>query len=388
MLADSSNAVHRNTGMYFGAALVVFLLSFIVNDSAKLTNNLFYAFIALPGLFFLIKSRGAGVFSQALGWVWLVFMVWFLVPAEYAGDFQFYKHIAYVSLFVFVVAGLTHNDFFRSGLFARSQFWVICLYIYVSSVHSWLTGQFVFGERVSILFGRLDNVIYASVWLFCALGLALPLLVKQKRWVEAACAIALSLIVVCFVLQTRTALVGALFLAGLWALYVVYRFPKRGIIGLGLMALVAVLVLWLVKDQQWVKLLFVRGDSYRIELFEIMTEEWHKCGWMLGCGVDFHTTRTLTGGVPIQHPHNIFIAMGLYTGALSLVLFVAVMVMTLWQSIRLRNPWGCYLACALLMLNFDGSKLVGNPDELWLLLLLPAAMILGQVAQERRRSTL
>ncbi|MNL88987.1 hypothetical protein D3C87_2190520 [compost metagenome] len=60
------------------------------------------------------------------------------------------------------------------------------------------------------------------------------------------------------------------------------------------------------------------------------------------------------------------------------------MAVTLWQAWRLRDIWGMYLACALLMLNFDGSLLIGNPDELWPLVLLPAAMILGRGLKTQR----
>ncbi|MFJ4141742.1 O-antigen ligase domain-containing protein [Pseudomonas sp. NPDC089734] len=384
MFSERISAGSTKTQVYFGAALVVFILSFMLGASSKLSNNLFYAFIALPGVFFLLKHRGAGVFSQPLGLAWAVFLLWFLVPAFNAGDFQFYKHIAYVSLFVFAIAAFTDVHFFRSGLFVRSLFWIVCLYIFVSSIRSWMTGEFVFGERVGILMGRMDNVIYASVFLFCALGLAFPGWVKERRWIEATLAVALSLFAVTFVVQTRTALVGAAFLFGLWALYLIYRFPRQGVIGLLAFAVAAALVFWLIHDESWVKALFVRGDSYRIELFQIMTGEWRNCGWLLGCGIGFHTTQTLTGGLPIQHPHNIFVAMGLYAGAIALVLFCAVMALTLWQAIRLRDAWGFYLACALLMLNFDGSMLVGNPDELWILVLLPATMILGRVVQEHR----
>jgi hypothetical protein len=387
MSVDTLYAEHKKTSLYFGTALVAFLLSFVAYDSAKFTNNLFYVGIALPGLCLLLKRRGAGVFTPALGCLWLAFLAWFLVPGLYSGDFQFYRHIAYVSLFVFIVAGLTNVDFFSSGRFVRGQFWMICLYIFASSIHSWVTGQFVVGERVGILAGRLDNVIYASVWMFCALALALPAWVSQKRWIEGPCAIALAMFAAAFVVQTRTALVGAAFLFGLWALYLVYRFPLRGSIALVAVGLLGAALLWLAKDQQWVQLLFVRGDSYRVELFEIMTGEWRNCGLLLGCGVDFHTTKTLTGGIPIQHPHNIFIAMGLYTGAISLMLFVAVLALTLWHAWRLRDAWGTYLACALVMLNFDGSKLVGNPDELWLLVLLPSAMVLGRVVKNRASAT-
>ena len=384
MLADTLHTDSGKVAAYFSAALVAFILSFILWDSAKFTNNLFYALIALPGLFFLVKSRAPGMFSGSLGWTWLVFILWFLVPAFYSGDFQFYKHVAYVGLFVFVVAGLTNIEFFNSSRFIRAQFWIICLYIFASSIHSWMTGQFVFGQRVAILVGRLDNVIYASIWLVCALGRAMPVWSRERRWVETGCAMVLTLIAVALVMQTRTGLVGAVFLAGLWALNIVYRYRARGALALLALVLVTSLSLWLCRHEPWVQLLFARGDSYRVELFEIMTGEWRNCGWLLGCGVEFVTTKTLTGGVPIQHPHNIFVAMGLYTGAISLVLFIAVMALTLWHAVRLRDGWGWYLAAALVMLNFDGSKLVGNPDELWLLVLLPAVLIYGRVVRERR----
>lgn len=384
MSFDRTGTPSSKVQLYFGAALVVFLLSFILNPSAKTTNNLFYALTALPGLFFLIKYRGASVFAQPLGVAWAVFMAWFLVPAFYGQDFQFYKHVAYVSLFVFVVAGLTDNGCFRQGRFIRSFFWAICIYILVASIHSWMTGQFVFGKRVEILPARMDNVIYASAWLVCCLALALPVWLKERRWIEAVGGVLLTLVVAAFIVQTRTALVGAAFLLGACTLYSVYRFPKRSLITLLALAILCVALFWVVRDEEWIKLLMVRGDSYRIELFEIMTGEWRNCGWMLGCGVDFYTTKTLTGGMAIQHPHNIYVSMGLYTGAVSLVLFLVVMVMTLWHALRLRDAWGLYLACALVMLNFDGAKLVGNPDELWVLVLLPATMVLGRVVQEHR----
>ena len=106
----------------------------------------------------------------------------------------------------------------------------------------------------------------------------------------------------------------------------------------------------------------------------------------LGCGIDFHTTQVLDGWMPIQHPHNIFVSLGLYSGAVALVLFIAVMAASLWQAWRMRDEWGVYLACALVMLNFDGGLLIGNPDELWPLVLLPAGMILSRALQAQRQA--
>jgi hypothetical protein len=234
----------------------------------------------------------------------------------------------------------------------------------------------------------MENVIYTSIWLFCALALAMPAWVRERRWGEALAAVVLSLVAVSFVLQTRTALVGAAFLFSAWACWALWRFPRLAGGTLLACALLGGVTLWLVKDALWFHNLFARGDSYRSELFWVMVGEWQNCGWALGCGVEFHTDKLLGGHMPIQHPHNIFVALGLYTGGVSLVLFLVIVAMTLVQAIRLRDPWGLYLACALVMLNFDGSKLVGNPDELWPLVLLPAALVMGRGLQHKRRASL
>lgn len=374
--------------VYFSAALVVFLLSYVLMASAKWTNNIFYAFIALPGLVWLIKERGAGLLSDKLALAWLVFLLWFLVPAAIAGDGQFYKHILYVALFVFVLAALVKPDFFRSDAFARGQFWVLCLYVFGFAAYAYLTGIFSFGSRVALLPARLENVIYTSIWLLCALALAMPLWLRGKCWFEAFSAVVLSLVAVSFVMQTRTAFVGAAFLFAVWACWGLWRFPRIAVPGLLVCAVAGAVVLWLVKDAVWFHSLFARGDSFRGELFRVMVGEWQNCGWALGCGVEFHTDKLLAGTMPIQHPHNIFVALGLYTGGVSLVLFLIIVVMTLVQALRLRDPWGMFLACSLVMLNFDGSKLVGNPDELWPLVLMPAALVMGRALQHKRRSSL
>ncbi|KTC41726.1 hypothetical protein AO265_10060 [Pseudomonas sp. ABAC61] len=372
------------TALYFSTLLCVFLLSYVVGGSSKWTNNIFYAFIALPGLVFLLKGDGLKLLKEPLAWGWLVFILWFFVPGIIAGKGQFYKHILYTLLFIFAVAALTAPTFFRSSQFIRAQFWILCLYIYASAIYSWSTGEFAFGSRVGLLPARLQNVIYASIWLFCALALALPWWLKSKRWVEAGAAILLSVVAVTFVLQTRTALVGAAFLFGLWVLYGLYLKPKAVGAAVVLGAVVLAAVVWGIHNEAWYQSLWTRGDSYRTELFHVMVGEWQHCGWTLGCGVGFHSSQLLAGWMPIQHPHNIFVALGLYTGAPALLIFIALMAASIAYAWRLRDAWGMYLACALVMLNFDGSLLIGNPDELWPLVLLPAAMILGGVLQARQ----
>lgn len=362
---------------YFSIALIMFLLSFVLMASSKWTNNLYYALIALPGLVLLVYRRGAQVFSVPLTWGWVLFFAWLLIPALRAGEGQFYKHIVYTLLFLLILGGLVDVKLLRSGVFARAMFWCVCLYIYACAAWIYFHGTVAFGARVSLLLGRMDNVIYTSIWLVSSFALSLPAWTRGRLYLELFGATLLSVVAVAFVLQTRTALVGCAFVAGVWALYSLFRSPRTAIpIILGLLLSVSA-VAWYVHDEAWAVSLVGRGDSSRIALFEIMTGEWRRCGWLLGCGVDFHTAQVLPNGEAIQHPHNIFVATGLYFGGGAFVVFSALMAASLWLAWKMRNPWGLYLSCSLLMLNFDGSKPVGNPDELWPLVLMPAGLILA-----------
>ena len=369
----------NGTTRYFSLALCMFLLSYVLGPSAKLTNTIFYALIALPGGFYMLKAAGRELVKEPLVIGWLVFLAWFLLPAMIAGSWQFYKHILYTLLFVLVVAALTDPVLFRRQQFVRAQFWILCGYIYVSAFYNWSSGHYLPGNRLALLPSRLDNVVYTSVWLVSALGLGMPAWAQGKRWLEGVAAVLLAVVAVAFVLQTRTALVGGAFLLSLWLVHGLRHKPTLTARALLAAAGVGALVLALIYQQSWWHSLWARGDSYRGEILRIMLGEWQNCGWLLGCGKGFHTTALLAGSMPIMHPHNIFVALGVYTGAPALVLFIALMAATLLYAWRFCDAWGVFLACSLVMLNFDGSLIIGNPDELWPLVLLPAAMVLGGV---------
>ena len=189
-------------------------------------------------------------------------------------------------------------------------------------------------------------------------------------------ALALALFCVSFVLQSRTGLVGLSLVIGLALLWAVRSGGRLLISLVGLLVAVVgvgVTVWWLYPEYH--ALILERGDSGRLDLWRIMMDEWNNCGILRGCGVEFHTTVTINNGTPIQHPHNIFIAFGVYNGLPALLLFLAISLLALAKAWKFRDPWGLYLCSALACLNFDGSQLIGNPDELWVLVLLPLALL-------------
>lgn len=78
-----------------------------------------------------------------------------------------------------MIAGLADPQFFRSPSFVRLQFWIICLYIFSASIYAYATGQYEVGARVGLLPARMQNVIYACIWLLCALSLALSVVAPR-----------------------------------------------------------------------------------------------------------------------------------------------------------------------------------------------------------------
>lgn len=82
------------------------------------------------------------------------------------------------------------------------------------------------------------------------------------------------------------------------------------------------------------------------------------------------------GTHPINHAHNIFLALLVHTGILALALFLLICVSALYLAFISKSYWGLYLLSSIVALNFDGSQLIGNPGELWMLVLLPIFMIM------------
>lgn len=363
---------------YFTVALLLFIVSFLILPTSKMVNNVYYVFLAVPALGYIVVSRGRGV-EFSLGFsLWLCVFFCLALAGIWSGDGRWLKYILYTVLFVVLVSQFVDPRPFRTSFFARGLFWVLGGYVLGSAIVYWVIGRYAPGERVLWLPSRMTGPIYTSMWLACCFTLALPVWVEQRRWFELFAALLLAVFCMAYVLQSRSGLLGMVALGGLVAVGLVLR-RVRHVLWLGLAAsLGALLVYWATLEIPEVARLFARADSGRFELWGVFFSEWVKCGVWLGCGVNPNIDVVLSSGLSIQHPHNIFLALGLYSGLFSLLVFLLTMVVILRQALKGRDPWGGYLLLALIMLNFDGDRFIDNPNELWLLVLLPAALIINK----------
>ncbi|MCC5796450.1 MAG: O-antigen ligase family protein [Methylophaga sp.] len=366
---------------YFSFSVLVFLAAFVILPSSKLVNSFYYLFIALPGLVYLAVHFKVLRPTGALEYLWLAFIGYCLIFGL-VNDTKFAKYALYVFVFVGVVARLVAAEWFNQSIFARAMFWSLLGYVIISAIWYGLTGSYQYGDRIVELPQRLYGPIFTSILICSSLVLVGPVWFRERAIFEALIGLAVAVFCVVVILQSRTGIVGLL----LWALLVwcllVYKNIRRVRV-LGLLAIVPVvgLVLIAVNADALVPL-WQRADAGRFEIWQYYLSGWQSCGLLAGCGLDFEMSRQIKGQT-ILHAHSIFIALGVHLGLVPLLLFTSMMLVGLYLAVKQKNWWGGFLAMALLLCNLDGNMVIASPNELWLLVWLPLALIMNTACQQR-----
>ena len=359
---------------YFGAGLLVFALSFILLPTSKQVNNVYYLGLLLPTIIHLALTPSRLVPRSPESALWLAFFALSGVAGLLdGGGWEFFKHVGYSLVFVLIVTSLSPPGLFSQPGFKRCAFWTVSAYISVSSIFYWITGTYAVGERILWLPGRMSGPIYTSMWLIACFALASSVWIQERRFVELALALVLSLFCVSFLLQSRSGFVGLAVLLPLLLTGSNQWLGWRQRSAIVLLLVVGAGALWL---SGFLDALVARGDAFRFTIWKQFLTDWQECGILRGCGLQHKEVFfTLDGNQLKAHSHNIYVSLGVRLGLLPLLAFLAAQLLTLRRAFRHGDSWGLYLAVSLAMLCFDGGLVIGSPDELWLLVWLPAALI-------------
>lgn len=362
---------------YFGAGIIVFALSFILLPTSKQVNNVYYLGLLLPAVIYLVLHPSRLVPRTLETVFWLIFFALSGAAGILGGGSEgFFKHVGYSLVFVLIAANLASPRFFSGGLFKRAAFWTVGAYIFVSSMVYWVTDTYAVGERVLWLPGRMTGPIYTSMWLIACFALASSEWIKERCFVQLAIALALSLFCAGYLLQSRSGFVGL----GVLPLFLLVgsrqRQNWRQLLAIVLLLAAGAGALWF---SGLLDPLISRGDAFRFTIWRQFIADWQQCGIIRGCGLQHREIFfTLDGHDLKAHSHNIYVSLGVRLGLLPLLVFAAAQLLTLLRARRNGDSWGLYLAVSLVMLCFDGDLVIGNPDELWLLVWLPAALIVNR----------
>lgn len=372
---------------YFGVALLLFMASFFILPTTKMVNNVYYALFALAAVFFCLYRRFDFYYKESGYLLWLLFLCLIFVSGlASSSDLQIYKHIFYVLVFVTISVFVARADFFFTTKFIRLAFWLVTLYVLGSAMVYWLTGKYEVGERVLWLPARMTGPIYTSMMISALFCLCLPVWVSTGKLVELVAALLVSLFNITFVVQSRSGLVSLFFVFFVYMIYLLVKSDNRKYaLYVFAFLLLSPIVLWLLSDNVPVlEQIISRADAGRFELWRQVLTDFSNCNLLLGCGPDFESDRTILGTSPILHPHSVYLSVLVYTGLLPLLVFLVLCCLTLFYSYRQKNNWGLYLLSSMVAFNFDGSHIVGNPDEPWILLILPMVLILNREVRTKR----
>ncbi len=344
-----------------------------------MVNNVYYALLAVPALIYIYRSRFIDFKASYMVFAWLALLFVYAISALINGvDFQYYKHLLYVFLFLSVCVFFVKKDFVFNDGFYRLSFWMVSFYVLSSSVVYWISGKYGFGERVIWLPARMSGPIYTSILISALFSASLPVWLKDKRYIELFFALSLALFCMSFILQSRAGIVAMLAVAFVYLAHFVYL--RKGVFYTVFFVILSFSLVFIVyffsESIPVVDQLIKRADARRFELWGLLLKDFESCSYLFGCGARFKSDLLIRGELPINHAHNIFLALLVHTGIVSLVLFLLICIAALRLSYVNKNYWGMYLLSSMIALNFDGSQLIGNPDELWILILLPIFMIM------------
>ncbi|MDR1425336.1 MAG: hypothetical protein LBI92_12150 [Azoarcus sp.] len=367
---------------YMAFALLAFMAGFILSPSLRLVANLCIVFLLLPGAFALVRGDARLPRCTPASLCWGLLFFWCLIQGAWfsaaPGGGQYAKHLALAFLFMLCASALCDPAYFRSERFARSAFWLLTAYVLLAALMQWLTGGYQPPRTMHItLFWTIAATNYFTGALLVAFfALAMPCWLKAGDWRHFTLALVLILFILSFIFQQRSALVA---LALVLAVGVIIAFRLSACCGKRLVLILAIFValavlLWLFVPGT--HSLETRGSSGRTELWRKHLLEWQRCGLWSGCGPRFQSALIFRDR-PLMHPHNLFLSFAVLNGGVGLACLLLAIGTTLIQALRNRDPWGLVFLAGLTVMAFSGGYFLMRTTPSWVLLLLPAALILN-----------
>jgi len=133
--------------------------------------------------------------------------------------------------------------------------------------------------------------------------------------------------------------------------------------------------------------LLSRGSSHRIEIYNLIIQEYINCGNLIGCGYNYEIKSILSGGEELAHAHSIYLSQLLFFGLPSLVLLIALQVKSYFLARKYSLPISCGIIASSTVFLVDGGTIINNPDPIWVLFWLPLAVIDGLSSESTKLKT-
>lgn len=353
---------------FFPALLLIFMVSFFAPISAKTSNNIFYAGLAVPTL------------------IW-----WLRMPRQVLGPFRVSPRFFIAFALLTAVLGFKSPSFLKDSLYVNALF-LSCVMINKNDAAvrrvflifavaglallaiagiEWAVTIRASGvaPRIS-LWGHAENPIFAALLIMSGIVYLWVFFIEERlaqwsgpiRW--TAFLILVVLCVSCVVIfQARSAMIGfVFFVVG----YVLQRQRLKPV------AITLAVVLVLLYASGWAEILLERGSSHRLAIWEAAIQRLvENCGFLTGCGDDNHLLLGM-----FYHPHSAYVS-ALYQGGVLGLAMLGVMALVFFvTACSVHSRWFLVALVGWGGLVTTTSGVIASPRPLWVFFWIPTFMTL------------
>ncbi|HEB26569.1 MAG TPA: hypothetical protein ENI05_02160 [Porticoccus sp.] len=374
---SSKNIVSDCKDYFLLFGFAAFLSSFLVFDSWKSVNNVFFGFVLFPLVFCCSRKQLIRMHHSWLVNLFFSFILYLVASSFWSSSFsmdvffRYMKRALYIYGF-FVAVFVLVDDFPRFpqsvvNYFAPVLlcFSVICLVVFYQE-HDFPRARLL-GQ------GRLTHPTFLSVVLLAYLGAFIwgfSDRFREHGWIGAfSLMIGITVLILS---QSRSSFV-ALIVMVVVALLIDKKVSRFHFLSVCLIILGGAV-------SYDMGLLTNRGMSWRPEIWSSVLERVKDCGMWFGCGYGgWKSDAVVVGDMKFDHPHSIYLGQFFYGGIVALVSYICLLAGFLFHGLRVRRaiPWVLVLTAGVSVTLTEGSKLLTTPSPIWLVLFFPMAMILA-----------
>ncbi len=373
--------------------LCIFMAAFYVLPPGKMLNNVYYALALPPALFLIIKERE--VFSGSFIGATILLLLAYVSVSTWWGDnaslkqwLHSLKHFFYVICFIFAISYLYRRP---------NDFWLVLRIVLLAAcigggINVW---EWYFEGHAH---GRLAGKVAPqnSVDLGVAYGFAALLAVSaffmdhRFRWLHAVFSVLL--IIALFMTQTRVAIVA--FVVSVLPFFILPSFRRQAfVMGALLLSMIIIGVYSGYFERFTLALSGASGIQARVwiweEVFRMVKEQSILWGAGLNTPTEFYVPKLKR--TPFTTTHNLFVGTFFIGGAIALLLVATLLFQAFWGAIKkilgAANPLPfSLLVYAVLASLAHGTRIIGQPSDVWMFWWLPIGVALAVVVSQRQHT--
>jgi len=341
-----------------------------------LYTKVVYGALCLPALLALILRPGElrALLREPLFVGFLLFIVWAVIsllwsPTLHETSGLIKRPLYILMLFVGTCLIVRHRRESLNPIFFGAA--IIALLASILNLSLFIR-EFTPDMRM-IGVGAFDNPLLSShvFGFFCAFWLSISMTCKRLPVLYVSIPGVLVMFAAVLATGSRTPLV-ALACAVLWLCFICWGYRSALLIAV-IIAVVACVLLF------FPQILTVRGDSYRLEIWQIALERIAARPW-IGHGFDAPLSIDPGIGYSLMEPHSFGLGALYYVGILGFTLWLLMQLWGLLRSWRQRAQPLFIIASTWLVFGMgagltEGGEILSRPREQWFLLWIPLALI-------------